>query len=122
MLAGGGDLVGHGFAALAVQRVDVEGIAELEILVDHGVAPVAAELLKAGGVGAAVHAAGQGAALEAVAAERRGIETCRGGAALDDTATVPGSMASTPTTGEGTGPGHLRRVGAPRCGGTRGRR
>ena len=69
----------------AAERVGPEEVAELEILVEHGVALVAAELLEAGGVGPAVHATGQSAALKAVAAERRGIESRRRSTALDNT-------------------------------------
>jgi hypothetical protein len=68
----------------AAERVAVERVAQFEVFIEHGVALMPAELLEAGGVDATVHAGGQRAALEAVAAERARIEAGGGGAALDD--------------------------------------
>src|ERR1700712_5644984 len=57
----------------AAERVSLERVAEFEVVVEHGIALVASKLFQPGGVDAAIHAGGQGAALEAVAAEGAGI-------------------------------------------------
>jgi hypothetical protein len=64
--------------------VRLEGIAELEIDVEHDVALVAAELLEPGRVDAALQADAGCATLEAVAAERIRIKAGLGGASLDN--------------------------------------
>ena len=71
------------------QRMAVERVAELEIRVEHGVALVAAELLQAGRMHAAIHAGGQRAALEAVAAPAVPSNPAARARALDD----PGDAA-----------------------------
>ena len=68
----------------AAERVAVERIAVLEIGVHHGVAAVPAEAFEPGGMHAEIHAGGERAALEAVAAERCGVEAGGGGAGLHD--------------------------------------
>jgi hypothetical protein len=83
--------------------VSLERVVELQIDVGHGVALVPAELLEAGRMDAAIHAGGERAALEAVAAECAGIEARGGGADLDDAGDGAGIDGSAPTTGEGRG-------------------
>ena len=61
-----------------------ERVAEFEVFVEHGVALVPTELLEPGRVNAAIHAGGERAALEAVAADLVGVETGLGGAGFDD--------------------------------------
>ena len=68
----------------AAERVAFKRVTEFEILLEHGVALVPSELLEAGGMHAAVHAGGEGAALEAVAPERGPLEAGGRGAGLDD--------------------------------------
>ena len=68
----------------AAERVAVERIAVLEIGVHHGVAAVAAEAFEPGGMHAEIHAGGERAALQAVAAEGCGVEAGGGGAGLHD--------------------------------------
>ena len=66
------------------ERVAVERIAVLEVFVHHGVAAVPAEAFEAGGMHAEIHAGGQRAAFQAVAAEGGGVEPGGGGAGLHD--------------------------------------
>ena len=80
-----------------------ERVAEFEVFVEHGVAFVPAELLEPGRVNTTIHAGGERAALEAVAADLVGVEPGLGGAGLVR-ATVPASIALVPTTGAGRGP------------------
>src|SRR3984885_6372331 len=68
----------------AAERVAVERIAVLEIGVHHGVAAVPAEAFEPGGMHAEIHAGGERAALQAVAAEGGGVEAGGGGAGLHD--------------------------------------
>ena len=64
--------------------MSLERIAEFEVLAEYVKTLVAAEPLQLGRMDAAVHAGGQGAALEAVAAEIAQPEAGRDGAGLDD--------------------------------------
>lgn len=66
------------------ERVCLERVAELEVLIEHGVALVPAELLEPGEMHAEVHAGGERAALEAVSAQSGAVEAGSGRAALDD--------------------------------------
>ena len=104
----------------AAERVAVERIAVLEIVVHHGVAAVAAEAFEAGGMHAEIHAGGERAALEAVAAEGGWVEAGGGGAGLHDA----GDGARIDRRGaDGGRAGARRRARAgARCGGTAGRR
>ena len=79
---GGG--VGRRGSEQAAERVAVERIAVLEIGVHDGVAAMAAEAFEAGGMHAEIHAGGERAALEAVAAEGGRVEAGGGGAGLHD--------------------------------------
>ena len=95
----------------------VEQIPEFQIFAEHVKAFVAAVALQVGRMHAALHAGGERAALEAVAADLVGVEPGLGGAGLVR-ATVPASIALVPTTGAGRGP-------SPACcrvGGTKMRR
>ena len=62
----------------------VERLAQVQVAVEDVVAFVPAKPLEARGVDVAVHAGGQRAALEAVAAHAAVVEACRRGAILDD--------------------------------------
>ena len=64
--------------------MSLEQIAELQVFAEHIKTLVAAKPFEFGGMHAAVHAGGQGAALEAVAAEIAQPETGGDGAGLDD--------------------------------------
>jgi hypothetical protein len=76
--------------------------------VEHGVALLSAELLGPGRVDAAVHAGGERAALETVAADLVAVETGLAARLLTIRATVPASIARAPTTGEGPSAGWSR--------------
>ncbi len=94
----------------------VEQIAELQIFAQHIEAFMPAESPELGGVGAALHAGGQGAALQAVAAEvARHKPSCRG-AGLNDAADRPRGERFAPKRGQGRGASGLT------CGGSQIRR
>jgi hypothetical protein len=93
-----------------IERMAFERIAEFQINVEHRVAFMAAELFEAGRIYAARHAGAQRAALEAVAAEQRGVETGAGGAAMND----PGHGAGVDRHGADAGQGGIAAVAAAR--------
>ena len=62
----------------------VEQVTELQVLAEHVEGFVATEALELGGVDAAIHASGQGAALEAVAGQVAPGKAGGDGARLDD--------------------------------------
>src|ERR1700733_16188551 len=85
---------------------------------------VATELFEAGRMDAARHAGAQRAALEAVAAEQRGVEAGAGGAGLDDAGHGPGvdrhgadagqgGIAAVPAARRGPDPPEHRPLGDP---------
>jgi hypothetical protein len=81
----------------------LEQVAELQIFAQHIEAFVTAESPELGGVGAALHAGGQRAGLEAVAAEvARHRPSCRG-AGLNDAADRPSGERFTPKRRQGRG-------------------
>ena len=92
----------------------LEQIAEFEVFAEHVEALVAAEPLQLGRMAAAVHAGGQGAALEAVAAELAQAEAAATARAWTTWATVCGVIAVAPIRGRG-GTGSPAG-GAPCCG------
>jgi len=86
----------------------VERVAEFKILVEHRVAFVPAELLGPGRVDAAIHAGGERAALEAVAADLVAVETSLAGAGLDDP--CHGAGIDCPGADHGGGAGAFARL------------
>ena len=104
----------------AAERVAVERIAVLEIGVHHGVAAVAAEAFEPGGMHAEIHAGGERAALQAVAAERGGVEAGGGGAGLHDAG--DGARIDRLGADGGRAGDAAARRRESRCGGTAGRR
>ena len=115
----------------AAERMAVEQIAEFEVLAEHVEALVAAEPLQLGRMDAALHAGGQRAALEAVAAEIAQSKAGRDGAGLDDLRPRSAAHAGADAgAGRDRGPGWrgARRrapasdAAAARSGGTLGRR
>ena len=66
----------------AAERMPFEQVAELEVFAEHIKTLVTAKPLQLGRMDAALHAGGQGAALEAMAAEFASHETRRDGAGV----------------------------------------
>lgn len=96
-----------------------ERVAELQVLVEHGVALVPAELFEPGGVDALIHAGGERAAFERMSAEQLAVEASRRRPLLDDAPDRAGIDGFGTDPGEGGGPppaeggSQMRRNSAP---------
>ena len=106
----------------SAERVAFEQVAELEIVAEHVEALVPAEPLEVGGVDAVLHAGGERAAFEAVAAEVAPAEPGGHGAGLDDLADRPGRQRLGADAGQGRGLTRGRGGAAARRAGTPARR